>query len=105
MHRRAPTSAITISLVAELRLSPRRLTRADTTTASARRAASTTFFDRAVDLVERAPIVPSCAACAVRTHRRAPTNAITTSFVAALTIAAPAHLSRHDHGKRAPSRE
>ena len=170
-HRRAPTDAITFSFVAELCLSPRRLTRADTTTASARRAASTSFLDRAVDLVERAPIVSSCAACAVpdappsadrrhhvqlrccsayrragsleptrrrraraeprarrsliapstsssarrscrraprapfRTHRRAPTDAITFSFVAALPIAAPAHSSRHDDGERAPSRE
>ena len=122
-----------------------------------RRAASTSFLDRAVDLVERAPIVPSCMACAVpdappsadrrhcvqlrccsayrragsleptrrrracseprarrsliapstsssarrscrragrapfRPHRRAPTDVITFSFVAALPIAVPAH--------------
>ena len=64
-HRRAPTDATSRSASLLLCLSPRRLTRADTTTASARRAASTSFLDRAVDLVERAPIVSSCAACAV----------------------------------------
>ena len=64
-HRRAPTDVnLTLSFVAAL-LSPRRLNRAVTTTASARRAASTSFLDRVADLVERAPIVPSCAACAV----------------------------------------
>ena len=59
--------------------------RADTTTASARRAASASFLDRAaVDLVDvrrscrRAPRAPS------RPHRRAPTDVILTlSFVAA----------------------
>jgi len=64
-HRQAPTDVITLSFVLLLCLSPRRLTRADTTTASACRAASTPFLDRAADLAERAPIVPSCAACAV----------------------------------------
>ena len=64
-HRQAPTDVIlTLSFVAALP-TPRRLTRADTTVTSARRAASTSFLDRAADLVERAPIVPSCAACAV----------------------------------------
>ena len=102
--RRPTSSSRSASLL--LCLSPRRLTRADTTTASARRAASTSFLDRAVDLVDarrscrRAPRAPS------RTHRRAPTDAILTlSFVAALPIAAPAHSSRHDDGERAPSRE
>ena len=103
-ERRPTPSSRSASLL--LCLSPRRLTRADTTTASARRAASTSFLDRAVDLVDarrscrRAPRAPS------RTHRRAPTDVILTfSFVAALPIAAPAHSSRHDDGERAPSRE
>ena len=72
----------------------------------ARRAASTSFLDRAaVDLVDvrrscrRAPRAPS------RPHRRAPTDVILTfSFVAALPIAAPAHSSRHDDSERAEPR-
>ena len=89
---RRPTSS---SRSASLLLCHRRAgsPRADTTTASARRAASTSFLDRAADLVDarrscrRAPRAPS------RTHRRAPTDVILTfSFVAALPIAAPAHL-------------
>ena len=64
-HRRAPTDVIlTFSSVAALP-SPRLFTRTDTTTASERRAASTSFLVSAADLVERAPIVSSCAACAV----------------------------------------
>ena len=65
-HRRAPTDVIlTFSPIAALP-SPRLFTRTDTTTASERRAASTSFLVSAADLVERAPITSSCAACAVR---------------------------------------
>ena len=104
-ERRPTPSSRSASLL--LCLSPRQLTRANTTTASPRRAASTSFFDRAaVDLVDvrrscrRAPRAPS------RPHRRAPTDVILTfSFVAALPIAAPAHSSQHDDSEPAPSRE
>ena len=104
-ERRPTPSSRSASLL--LCLSPRRLTRANTTTASPRRAASASFFDRAaVDLVDvrrscrRAPRAPS------RPHRRAPTDVILTfSFVAALPIAAPAHSSQHDDSEPAPSRE
>ena len=104
-ERRPTSSARSASLL--LCLSPRQLTRANTTTASPRRAASTSFYDRAaVDLVDvrrscrRAPRAPS------RPHRRAPTDVILTfSFVAALPIAAPAHSSQHDDSEPAPSRE
>ena len=93
-HRRAPTDVI-LTFSSRCCSAYRRAgsTRADTTTASARRAASTSFLDRAADLVDarrscrRAPRAPS------RTHRRAPTDVILTfSFVAALPIAAPAPL-------------
>ena len=76
-HRRAPTDVIpTFSSVATLP-SPRLFTRTDTTTARERRAASTSLLVSAADLVERAPIVSSCAACAVlaappRADRRHP---------------------------------
>ena len=83
------------------------LTSSSPATSSARRAASTSFYDRAaVDLVDvrrscrRAPRAPS------RPHRRAPTDVIPTfSFVAALPIAAPAHSSQQDDSEPAPSRE
>ena len=166
---RRPKSSRSASLL--LCLSPRRLPRADTTTASARRSASTSFLYRDADLAERRPTVLSCAACAVlalkpsadrrhhaqlrccsacrragsheptrrrraraeprarrsfiapptsssarrpcrrarrapsRPHRRALTDVITLSFVAALPIAAPAHSSRHKNDERAPSRD
>jgi hypothetical protein len=90
-ERRPTPSSRSASLL--LCLPPRQLTRANTTTASPRRAASTSFRDRAaVDLFDvrrscrRAPRAPP------RPHRRAPTDVILTfSFVAALPIAAPAH--------------
>ena len=64
-YRRAPTDVIlTFSSVAALP-SPRLFARTDTTTASERRAASTSLLVSAADLVERAPTVSSCAACAV----------------------------------------
>ena len=104
-ERRPTSSSRSASLL--LCLSPRQLTRANTTTASPRRAASTSFLDRAaVDLVDvrrscrRAPRAPS------RPHRRAPTDVILTfSSVAALPVAAPAHSSQHDDSEPAPSRE
>ena len=105
-ERRPTPSSRPASLL--LCLSPRQLTRANTTTASPRRAASASFFDRAaVRPRRRAPIVSSCAACAPsRPHRRAPTDVILTfSFVAALPIAAPAHSSQNDDSEPAPSRE
>ena len=82
-------------LIFLLCLSSRRLTRADMTTASARRAASTPFLDRIADLVERAPIVSSSAACAVPA---APPSADRRRTHAQLrccsAYAAPAHSSR-----------
>ena len=62
---RRPTPSSRSASLLLLHRTPRRLTRANTTTASERRAASTSFFQRAADLVERAPIVSSCSACAV----------------------------------------
>ena len=62
---RRPTSSSRSASLLLLHRTPRRLTRADTTTASERRAASTSFLVSAADLVERAPIVSSCSACAV----------------------------------------
>ena len=56
-HRRAPTDVIlTLSFVAAPPSHPRRLTEPTRRRASARRAASTSFLDRAAGLVERAPI-------------------------------------------------
>ena len=102
---RRPTSS---SRSASLMLcpSPRRLTRANTTTASVRRAASTSFLDRAADLADARRLRRRATRAPSRPHRRAPTDAILTlSFVDALPIAAPAHSSQHDDGERAHSRE
>ena len=105
-HRRAPTDVIlTFSSVAALP-SPRLFTRTDTTTVSERRAASTSFLVSAADLVERAPIVSSCSACAVlaappSADRRHPHVQLRCRSA----LAAPVHSNRHDDGERAPSRE
>ena len=71
-----------------------------------RAARESTSRPSAADLVVRAPVVSSCAACAVpaappgadRRHPHAQPRCCS-------SIAAPAPLSRHDDGERAPSRE
>ena len=73
-HRRAPTDVILTFRSVAAPPSPRLFTRTDTTTASERRAASTSFCLRAADLVERAPIAP-------RWTRRAPFWPVITVFV------------------------
>ena len=73
-HRRAPTDVILTFRSVAAPPSPRLFTRTDTTTASERRAASTSFCLRAADLVERAPIAP-------RWTRRAPFWPVITVFI------------------------
>ena len=70
----APTDVILTFRSVAAPPSPRLFTRTDTTTASERRAASTSFCLRAADLVERAPIAP-------RWTRRAPFWPVITVFV------------------------
>ena len=90
---RRPTPSSRSASLLLLHRTPRRLTRADTTTASARRAASTSFLDRAAGLAERAPSCRRARRAPLWPHRRAPTDAILTlSFVAAPpSHPAPAH--------------